>query len=230
MITIIGLSLSAILTLFVFSYLVGDNFAYRTALYAFIGVAAGYTAYIVVKTVLMPQFVGIFSRDGVEPADLVLMLFPLIMSIMLFLKLFQSTSRYGNIALGFLVGVGAAVAIGGALRGTLFPQIQAGMVSLDWAQPGVPGVSEGGWSRATTSLITLLGTVFTLLYFYYGAKRTEAGEIQRPGWINWATQSGRIFVVITLAALYAGSVATAFTFLTQRMLSLYDLISRVFSA
>ncbi len=227
-ISTIGLILAALLTLAVFSYLIGDNPVYRTALYAFIGVASGYAALVVLQSVIIPHFVTFFTRDNINPEDIVLTLLPLIGSVMLFMKLFRRTSRYGNIAIGFLVGVGAAVAIGGALQGTLFPQVQAGMVSLDWAQPGVPGVSEGGWSRATTALITLLGTVFTLLYFYYGAKRSDAGVVDRPNWLTWAVQPGKIFVIITLAALYAGSVATAFTFLTERMLSLYDLAYQLF--
>jgi preprotein translocase subunit SecF len=50
----IGLLVGFILTLMVFSYLLGDNILYRLALYVFVGLSAGYLTLVTVDTVLLP--------------------------------------------------------------------------------------------------------------------------------------------------------------------------------
>ena len=45
---------SLVLTLLVFSYLLGDNFLYRIAMHVLVGVAAGYAAIVAVESVLIP--------------------------------------------------------------------------------------------------------------------------------------------------------------------------------
>ena len=49
----IGLWIGFILTLMVFSYLLGDNFLYRLAIYIFVGLAAGFVTMATVVGVVM---------------------------------------------------------------------------------------------------------------------------------------------------------------------------------
>ena len=57
-----------ILTLLIFSYLIGDNPLFRLALYLFIGVASGYAAVVVWHSVLLPRlFLPLKSvRPGID--------------------------------------------------------------------------------------------------------------------------------------------------------------------
>ena len=50
----VGLWAGLILSLMVFSYLLGDNILYRVAIYVFVGLAAGYVAVVTVESVLLP--------------------------------------------------------------------------------------------------------------------------------------------------------------------------------
>ena len=52
-----------LLTLFIFSYLIGDNPLFRIAVYIFVGVSAGYVAAVACRQVLWPDlFFPLFTR------------------------------------------------------------------------------------------------------------------------------------------------------------------------
>ena len=52
----IGLALGFLLTILVFSYLLGDNPFFRLAIHIFIGVSAAYVALVTINNVLIPFF------------------------------------------------------------------------------------------------------------------------------------------------------------------------------
>ena len=154
--TIFGL----ILTLMVFSYLLDDNPLFRVAVYIFIGVSAGYAATVVCYQVLSPKLLAPL-RTG-DPNQLLLTVIPLFLSISLLAKLTPRISWIGNFAMAVLVGVGAAAALGGAVLGTLIPQVQAAMDAFDFR------------SAATTS-----DAFFGLLNgFYRVSQRGVGSEIE----------------------------------------------------
>ncbi|MBI4732607.1 MAG: hypothetical protein HY781_10900 [Chloroflexi bacterium] len=55
---------SFLLTLMVLSYLIGDNPAFRVAIYLFIGVSAGYAAAVAWNQVLMPRLFLPIAEGG----------------------------------------------------------------------------------------------------------------------------------------------------------------------
>src|SRR5215211_5951026 len=140
-----------LLTLMVFSYLIGDNPLFRIAVYLFIGVASGYAATVVWHYVLIPKLFQ--SLSALNPLSIV----PLVFGISLLAKLSPRFSWVGNFAMAVLVGVGAAAAVGGALLGTLMPQVQASIDAFDFR-------SAGGGANAILKLVEggvmFLGTVF----------------------------------------------------------------------
>lgn len=117
-----------ILTLMIFSYLIGDNPLFRIAVYLFIGVSSGYAATVVVYYVLLPKF---NQFQALDVNQLILGVVPLILGASLLAKLSPRISWIGNFAMAMLVGVGAAAAVGGALLGTLIPQAQASIDAFD---------------------------------------------------------------------------------------------------
>ena len=52
---LVGAILGFVLTIFVFSYIAGDNVLFRIASHLFIGVTAGYVAIVIVQNVILPQ-------------------------------------------------------------------------------------------------------------------------------------------------------------------------------
>ncbi len=210
--SVVGLitgGISFLLTLMILSYLIGDNPAFRVAVYIFIGVSAGYAAAVAWHQVLYPHLIVPLLSGSL--ADRILTIVPLVMGLLLLLKLSPRTAHLGTPPMAFLVGVGAAVAIGGAVMGTLFPQTQASVNALD-----LSGAGQFWLERLSEGVIMLVGTVTTLAYFHFGAKATASGP-QRGKLVSVLGWVGKVFIAITFGVLFAGVFVAAMTALIERV-------------
>lgn len=189
-----GTLIAFILTLLVFSYLLGDNILYRLAIYVFVGVAAAFTVVVTFESVLLPLF---------TPQAAPLLVTALILTGLLLAKPIAGLAPVTNLALAFLIAVGAAVAIVGAVTGTLIP------LALSTGQLNQGTLLEG--------LLVFIGVVATLLYFQTTARRRADGFVQR-GPINRVIAGlGELVILVTLGALYGGAILTSLTILTGRI-------------
>ena len=171
-----------ILTILVLSYLAGDNFLYRLAMHVLVGVGAAFAVAVAISQVLYP---GIFVRiNSPSLGDKTLGLFAALGCAFLLAKLLRRASWLGNVAVGYLLGVGAGVAIGGALLGTLIPQTFAASAALDSRQ----GV--------LVNLLILAATVTTLIAFTY-ARASRRGALGAVGAV------GRACLYVALGATFA---------------------------
>ncbi len=201
-------------TVFVLSYLFGDNFLFRAAIYIFIGVSAGYVAVLLLQEVfalqkIIPMIFG--SGGGIVLAILLLLLLA---------KAFPPLSKLGTPSLAFMVGVGAAIAIGGAVTGTLFPQTSAAINAFE-------GISLfEGW-RLLEASVMLLVTISTLVYFQFSAKRGDDGKYQRNPVTRILAFFGKIFIAITFGVLFAGVFSAALTAFIERVDFLIDFIIKL---
>ena len=211
-----------ILTLMIFSYLIGDNPLFRVALYVFIGVSSGYAASVVWHQVLVPKLFG--SLQIGDPNQLILMIVPLLLCISLLAKLSPRIAWIGNFAMAVLVGVGAAAAIGGALLGTLIPQARASMAALDFRSAASGTDAFLGLLEGT---VMLAGTVFTLASFHFSASRAPDGTAKRNRILEIIAWIGRIFIAITLGVLFAGVYMAALTAMIERLSSIINFIRQL---
>ncbi len=210
---------SFLLTLMILSYLIGDNPAFRVAVYIFVGVSAGYVGAVAWWQVLYPKvFVPLLSGSFLER---LLALVPLILGVLLLMKLSPRTAWLGTPSVAFLVGVGAAVAVGGAVMGTLIPQTQASFTVFNPAN-----AEESLLARLFFGAIMLVGTITTLVYFHFGAKATAGGP-QRNKLVVWLGWIGQVFIAITLGVLFAGVFAAAMTALIERLNFIWYFLSSV---
>lgn len=215
---LVGICLGFILTIFVFSYLVGDNPFFRFAVHVFIGMAAGFAAAMVITNVIWNQLIALILKT--PGSSFYLILPPMLAGVVLLIKLFPQVTRFGNPIMAYLVGAGAATAIGGATLGTIFPQIGAttSLFSLSSSQAGAGSsltfLVRGG--------IILVGTVTTLLYFQFGVKAAPDQAGKRPEWIERLGWIGMIFIAITFGALFAGVYSAALTALIERIQFLFN--------
>ena len=208
-----------ILTLMIFSYLVGDSVLFRMAVYIFIGVSSGYAATIVWHQVLVPKlFVPLQTNN---PNQLLLVLIPLVLCLSLLAKLLPRISWIGNVAMAIVVGVGAAAAVGGALLGTLIPQARAAMTAFDVS-------SAGSGTQAALGLlegvVMLAGTTFTLASFHFSASRAADGTVKRNRILESIAWVGRIFVSVTLGVLFAGVYMSALTAMIERLSAIINFL------
>jgi hypothetical protein len=198
-----GIIAAALLTLITLSYAFGDHPIFRVALYLFIGVAAGYAGAVAIEDVILPQLVfpvldawnGVFQ---IAPADLIVRV----------------------VLTALLAGVGAALAIGGAVQGTILPQVGAAATTFDAAQFDL--AMQGGHYGESIQvvfegMILLLATVSTLAYFHFGAAARGSQVPLRPIIVDALAWVGSIFIAITLATLFSGVLLAALSALIERL-------------
>ena len=201
-----------ILSLLIFSYLIGDNPLFRSAIYLFIGVASGYAAVVIWHQVLLPKlFQPLLSAD---PNQLLPVVVPLGLSVSLLAKLSPRISWIGSFAMAVLVGVGAATALSGAVIGTLIPQSRAAMETFSSLTVG----------RLLQGVVMLAGTVLTLAYFQFSATRAADGSVKRIVIFDFLAWIGRIFIAITLGVLFAGVYMAALSAMIERLSSMINFV------
>lgn len=220
---LIGGGLSFLLTLMVLSYLIGDNPLFRISLHIFIGVAAGFAALMVINSVLLPRLVVPLISGSRE--ERILASIPLLLGWLLLTKISPRLSALGNLPVAFLVGAGAAAAIGGAVTGTLSPQVTGVMNVFDLTSPQGFDTSVG--LRLLNGLIILMGTITTLAYFQFGVWRLPAVVQLSPGWFAGIRKVGQVFIAIAFGFIFAGIYSSALTALIERMVFLTDFVRRV---
>jgi hypothetical protein len=186
-----------VLTLFVFSYLLGDNFLYRIAIYIFVGLSAAYVTIITVEGVLLP----LVNSD--QTGEQVLFGIAGILTLLLLLKVSRRFVWISNMAIAFLIAIGTAVSIVGAVTGTLVPFSQATGSAVE------SDVLEG--------IILFIGVSTSLIYFQYLARRRNDGTIKRPGIVRLLSVIGQGFIAVTLGALYASAILTSLTVFSERL-------------
>lgn len=197
-----------ILTLLIFSYLWRDNPAYRLAVHILVGVSAGYAALIVVRGVVWP----FYANTRADSSD-VLWLIPALLSLLLLFKLIPRLALLGSSAMALLVGVGGAVALVGAISGTLLPQVLA---------------AGGGLAGFLSAILT----VFILLYFRFTRFAQPAGDAWAalPRWQRVVNGLGKAVLMITLGAIFASVLSTSLVLLTDRIIVFMNAISGTLSA
>jgi hypothetical protein len=214
--------LGFLFTLLIFSYVLGDNPLFRVAVYIFIGVSSGYIAAVAWWQVIMPRLIYplMSAMTSGVVLDMVLIMMPVLGVLMLIL--FPRVTGLGRIVMAYLVGVGAAVTIAGALIGTLIPQVMGTINAFDLYAAIAQNINPV--ESLFNGAIILLGTIFTLTYFHFGARAKADGSMRRLGLIEVLAWGGRIFIGIALGVVFAGTYAAALTALIERISSLINFI------
>lgn len=211
--TLIGGALGFAFSVAILSYLIGDNPLYRVALHIFIGVAVGYAGLVTIQQVLIPRLVRPLMSGSLDV--MLLAVVPLVFFIFLVLKLSSRLSDWGNLGIALMLGVGTAIAIAGALRGTLVPQIAATRLSLNPAS-----------GNLVNNLIIVVGTLATLLYFQFVVRAQPEEGTERLLPMRIVAGVGRAFIVLTLGATYAGMILSGISLFSERVVVLWDFISQ----
>jgi CBS domain containing-hemolysin-like protein len=212
-----------IFTLMIFSYVIGDNFLFKLALYIFTGVSAGYIASVAWWQVLRPNLITpLMSGSALDKA---LLVFPLAGILMILMKVSSRLSGISRFAMAFIVGAGAAVTIAGALRGTLIPQVEGTINSIP--RLGNTADLAQNFNMLVNGVAVLLGTALTLIYFHFGARTQQDGSVRRMGVIEILAWLGRFFIGVTLGVVFAGVYAAALTALIERISSMINFFGNI---
>ena len=212
---IAGPLLGAALTLLIFSFLLGDNPLYRVALHLFVGALVGYTFGIVLRDVFLGMVMREFSTN-------LGMLVPLVLGVLLLFKGFPKHAYVGNLSVAFLVGVGTAVALSGALLGTLAPQIGATGRALS------PGSLASFRLGLLDGLMIVVGTVCTLMVSTFTAQGRQGAAGAWARVAGGAAKVGRVFLVVALAIAFAGALTASLSIFIGRFQYLVDVFVDIY--
>lgn len=208
----IGDITALVLTIFVFTFLLADFFPpriasvitmpYRLAVYIFTGLTAGFVAIVTFDSAIRPWLDDVQQPNG--PIELLVRFTPLLLALALLLPNgIPLVSTLRRLALAFLIGAGAAVAVVGAVSGTLIPlTVEAGESMAD-------GLLLGS--------ITVVGVVCTLAYFQYGARRTPSGDVRQNPFIRFLRGVGSVFLAVALGTFYAAAIGSTLTVFSERL-------------
>lgn len=207
-----GPFIALILTLMVFSYIIGDNVLFKLATHIFVGVAVGYAIIVIFYNVLVPSVIS---------GDLPRVLPALLLCLLLIFKIRPATGNainsLGNITLAFVLGVGAALAIGGVLFGTLLPQASA-MMDISLNPNDYPNTEqEVGLVIWLNNIIIVLGTIGTFFYFTFAVRAHGLMGGFREGFVRFWAGMGRLMIIFTLGALFANTVSSRVALLVSRL-------------
>jgi hypothetical protein len=147
--------LAVLLTLCVWSYLVGERRLLRVSQLLLAGLATGYLALIAIREVLIPQLIAPISTSSAHPELILDLVLVAVLVVGRWLP-----RRLVAVPAAILVGGTVGYALGGAITGTLLPQLAAGMVPL-----------ASGPGDALAGVIGVAITVPVLLSFLHGVPR-----------------------------------------------------------
>ena len=215
---------SFVLTLMVFSYLLGDlpliGILYRTAVYIFVGMTAAFTLVVSYEGVILPYLQDIQNVETSwttlgNAADAAIFFTALLFGLLLLLKPIRSLTWLTNSVYAVVIVVGASVAVVGALTGTLFPLLQA--------TASIPEDLRADFSAMVDTLIIFIGTMSALFYFHYQVRASGDGGGEQSRLSRGFRHIGKVFIVTALGAIYASMILSSLTILTERISFLFQI-------
>lgn len=214
---LIGGILGLLLTLMIFSYILGDNVLFRIAAHILIGVTAGYGAALVLYNILWQRMALPLVQSPAK--NLLLVVPPLVFGIWLLLKASPRLAPFSRPVMAFMVGIAAAAAVGGAVQGTLFPQTTATINLL--SREATSG--SDFLPSIVNNFIILIGTLTAFASFHFTTNRPTQTAPQAP-WLFWISQVGKGFVALALGVVFAGVFAAALAAFVQRVAFIWNII------
>ncbi len=209
-----GLIVGTLLTLMMLSYILGDNPFYRLALHILVGATVGYGTAVALR-VLFQNVMPALS----DPARRLALIVPVVLGILLLFKGFPRWAAWGNLSTALLVGVGAAVALSGALLGTILPQVRAVGSLQEWLQGGLTGLLNG--------LLMAVGTACALLAFAFAVPQKPSFRRLWGGTVGIAGRLGRVFLLVAFGAAFATALTASLSVLVGRIYTVVDSLQRL---
>lgn len=190
---------AALATLGVWSYLVGARRIFVLLQYLLAGLATGYLVLLAIREVLLPRLAAPLLQS---PADHLLLLPALVLVGMLVVASWLPRRAIAP-ATAVVVGGIAAYALGGAVIGTILPQMAAALPVTGPASPDL-----------ASEVLALVITTLVLIGFLHGAPRgtltTRAATIGRwlliggiGGWLGFLVTSRLSLLVDRVGFLLA---------------------------
>ena len=186
--------IAAFLTLMIFSFLYKDNPFYKFAEHLFVGVANGY-------------YIALYWHNSLKPnlfeqlaAGNFLYIIPLLLGLMYFARFIPKVSWLVRIPIGFMIGWGAGISIPAYFQAFVLKQLEGTIVIPQNFTSPLSGV----WA-----VISLIGVVCTLIYFYFAK--------EHKGLLKPTARLGIFFIMIGFGASFGYTVMARVSLLIGRI-------------
>jgi len=183
-----GITVAAILTLAIYSFLYKDNPFYKAAEHILLGVSVGYFVAVTVSTTLIPKlFIPIFSEGKLS------YIIPGILGMVMFLRFSKKLSPYSRIPLSIIIGVGAGVSIPAMMQAQIIAQMKATMLPIN----------------SLSNIIIIVAVLSVLIYFYFSQPHKGA--------IGVGAKIGIYFLMIFFGSTFGYTVMARISLLIGRL-------------
>ncbi|MGI9014038.1 MAG: hypothetical protein ACR2GY_07295 [Phycisphaerales bacterium] len=226
----IGVWIAGLLTLFVLSFLWGDNPLYKIAESLVIGTSAAYTMVaafwpMLIENLLgnlVPNLIRAWSNPGLDQVGTdIVYIVPLILCVMLLWRLSPSGGWIARWPLAFFIGATAGFRLMSHLESDFILQIEPAIGPLIALGSG----DEFQLWGTIGALIMFLGVLSTLIYFFF--------SVEHKGAVGQTARVGIWFLMITFGVGFGTTVmgrialiASRFEFLVDDWLWLIDPTSK----
>jgi uncharacterized membrane protein (UPF0136 family) len=185
----------AFFTLALFSFLYKDNPIYKLAENIFAGLTAGYQVGLIWDTIIMQKLWDPLMQKGEW-----WMALPGVLGFLMFSRFFPKYSWLSRIPLAVVFAVTAGVQLTTQLHGLVLPQMQSTMLSV-W--------SSEGFVASLLAVVTIVGVISTLIYFYFSHEHTGA--------LGVTAKVGIWFIMISFGAHFGYTVMGRISLLIGRV-------------
>ncbi len=207
----VGTLLATVLTLAIFSRVWQTNGAFRLAEHLLLGLVAGYIAAVALRSVLAPGLLLPLLNDPTgEPGRWLVLL--LIGLLALRFARRPGLAAIGLLPAALLAGALAALAMAGAARGTLVPQILAAGQFRYLPAPAVA-------ANLLATVLAVLTTVSVLVYFQqrWRQPHPDDADLWSEQLLAGLGKLGYLAVMLAFGALLASTAGARLTLLIDRV-------------
>ena len=188
----IGITIAALLTLCIYSFLYKDNPFYKFAEHIFAGLSAGYYVGLVWHSIIKQQLIGPLFEERQ-----LLFIIPAILGILMFTRFIPKITWLSRISLAFVMGNTAGIFLIQQLHGLVLPQVRNTFT--------VPG---GSLWIVIGGVVIIVGVISTLIYFYFSK--------EHKGVLGFTASVGIVFIMISFGASFGYTVMARVSLLIGR--------------
>jgi hypothetical protein len=186
---------AVILTLGIFSFLWRDNPFYKFCEHLFVGISVGYSISITWYNSVYPDLVTPLFRQG----QLVYII-PFALGLCYFARFIPKASWLIRFPMAFVLGWASGIAIPAFFQTNIIRQIQGTLLT--------PGIFSR-WDVLLWSLISLIGVVCSVFYFFFSREHKGALKV--------ASETGIVFLMVGFGASFGYTVMARMSLLIGRL-------------
>jgi hypothetical protein len=183
----IGITVAALFTLCIYSFLYKDNPFYKFAEHVFAGLSAGYYVGLVWHSIIQQQLLGPLFEE-----HQLLFVIPAILGLLMFTRFVPKIAWISRISLAFVVGNTAGIVLTQQLHGLVLPQVRNTFtVAMNFS-----------------GIVIIVGVISTLIYFYFSK--------EHKGALGVVAGLGIWFIMISFGASFGYTVMARVSLLIGR--------------